>query len=192
MQEHPFALNGCFFVLCFYIHCSMSEASSACQNHHNQWKPIPCQHHSNHRCCNRRGEIARCIKSSLHARAPVRLEWVLLCSISTVQRVGQPVPFLRLPKPPQSMAARSMPTPQLLLQRLQRGNLLLHKIVTACTSTRSPGMGSALFYIHCSISDASNAVPEAAKATTINGSPFHANTTAITVAAIAEGKSPVA
>jgi len=48
------------------------------------------------------------------------------------------------------------------------------------------------FYIHCSISDASSAVPEAAKATTINGSPFHANTTAITVAAIAEGKSPVA
>ena len=50
-------------------------------------------------------------------------------------------------------------------------------------------MGAALFYIHCSISDASNAVPEAAKATTINGSPFHANMTAITVAAIAEGKS---
>ena len=41
------------------------------------------------------------------------------------------------------------------------------------------------------MSDTSNAVPEAAKATTINGSPFHANT-AITVAAIAEGKSPVA
>ena len=40
--------------------------------------------------------------------------------------------------------------------------------------------------------DTSNAVPEAAKATTINGSPFHANTTAITVAAIAEGESPVA
>jgi len=34
------------------------------------------------------------------------------------------------------------------------------------------------------------AVP--AKTTTINGSPFHANTTAITVAAIAEKKSPVA
>ena len=103
------------------------------------------------------------------------------------------MPFQRLPEPPQSMAARSMPTPQQspLLQS-QRENLPLHKIVTACKSTRSPGMGAALFYIHCSISDASNAVPEAAKATTINGSPFHANMTAITVAAIAEGKSPVA
>ena len=103
------------------------------------------------------------------------------------------MPFQRLPEPPQSMAARSMPTPQqsLLLQS-QRENLPLHKIVTACKSTRSPGMGAALFYIHCSISDASSAVPEAARATTINGSPFHANTTAITVAAIAEGKSPVA
>ena len=161
-------------------------------SHHNQWKPIPCQHHSNHRCCNRRGEIARCIKSSLHARAPVRLECVRLFCICLVLRYCQFVDFRRQPKPLQSTAARSMPTPQLLLQRLQRGNLLLHKIVTACTSTRSPGMGSALFYIHCSISDASNAVPEAAKATTINGSPFHANTTAITVAAIAEGKSPVA
>jgi len=38
----------------------------------------------------------------------------------------------------------------------------------------------------------SSTVPEAAKATIINGSPFHANMTAITVAAIAEGKSPVA
>ena len=103
------------------------------------------------------------------------------------------MPFLRLLKPPQSTAARSMPTRlQSPLQQLQRGNLLLRKIVTACKSTRSPGMGAGLFYIHCSISDASNAVPEAAKATTINGSPFHANTTAITVAAIAEGKSPVA
>ena len=103
------------------------------------------------------------------------------------------MPFQRLPEPPLSMAARSMPTPrQSPLQRLQRGNLLLHKIVTACKSTRSPGMGAALFYIHCSMSDTSNAVPEAARATTINGSPFHANTTAITVAAIAEGKSPVA
>ena len=52
-------------------------------------------------------------------------------------------------------------------------------------------MGAALFYIHCSTSGATSAIPEAAKATTINGSPFHANT-AITVAAIAEGKSPVA
>ena len=103
------------------------------------------------------------------------------------------MPFQRLLKPPQSMAAHSMPTRlQTPLQRLQRGNLLLHKIVTACKSTRSPGMGAVLFYIHCSISDASSAVPEAARATTINGSPFHANTTAITVAAIAEGKSPVA
>ena len=103
------------------------------------------------------------------------------------------MPFQRLPEPPQSMAARSMPTPQQSpLQRLQRGNLLLHKIVTACKSTRSPGTGAGLFYIHCSMRDTSNAVPEAARATTINGSPFHANTTAITVAAIAEGKSPVA
>ena len=94
------------------------------------------------------------------------------------------MPFLKLLKPPQSMAARSMPTPQQSpLQRLQRGNLLLHKIVTACKS---------FFYIHCSTSGATSAIPEAAKATTINGSPFHANTTAITVAAIAEGKSPVA
>ncbi len=102
------------------------------------------------------------------------------------------MPFQRLPEPPQSTAARSMPTPrQSPLQRLQRENLLLHKIVTACKSTRSPGMGAALFYIHCSTSGATSAIPEAAKATTINGSPFHANT-AITVAAIAEGKSPVA
>ena len=103
------------------------------------------------------------------------------------------MPFQRLPEPPQSTAAHSMPTPrQSPLQRLQRENLLLHKIVTAYKSTRSPGMGAALFYIHCSMSDTSNAVPEAAKATTINGSPFHANMTAITVAAIAEKKSPVA
>ena len=61
------------------------------------------------------------------------------------------MPFLRLLKPPQSTAARSMPTPQLLLQRLQRGNLLLRKIVTACKSTRSPGMGAALFYVSISI-----------------------------------------
>ena len=102
------------------------------------------------------------------------------------------MPFLKLLKPPQSTAARSMPTPrQSPLLQSQRENLPLHKIVTACNSTRSPGMGAALFYIHCSISDASSAVPEAARATTINGSPFHANT-AITVAAIAEGKSPVA
>jgi len=53
-------------------------------------------------------------------------------------------------------------------------------------------MGAALFYIHCSTSGATSAIPEAAKATTINGIPFHANTKAITVAAIAEGKSPVA
>ena len=88
MQEHPFALNGCCFVLCFYIHCSMSEASSACQSHHNQRQPVPCQHHSNHRCCNRRGEIARCV--NLHRTqdriqnikiAPVRSEWVLVCSM---------------------------------------------------------------------------------------------------------------
>ena len=106
------------------------------------------------------------------------------------------MPFQRLLKPPQSMAARSMPTPQQSpLQRLQRGDLLLHKIVTACKNTRSLLNGCwfvLCFYIHCSMRDTSNAVPEAAKATTINGSPFHANTTAITVAAIAEGKSPVA
>ena len=73
------------------------------------------------------------------------------------------MPFLRLPEPPQSTAARSMPTPQQSpLQRLQRGNLLLHKIVTACKS---------FFYIHCSTSGATSAIPEAAKATTINGSP---------------------
>ena len=103
-------------------------------------------------CSDCRGKISRCIKSSLHARAPVRSEWVLLCSISTVQRVGQPVPFLKLLKPPQSTASRSMPTPkQSPLQRLQRGNLLLHKIVTACKSTRSPRMGAALFYVSISI-----------------------------------------
>ena len=62
------------------------------------------------------------------------------------------MPFQRLLKPPQSTAARSMPTPQQSpLQRLQRGNLLLHKIVTACKSTRSPGMGAALFYVSISI-----------------------------------------
>jgi hypothetical protein len=60
------------------------------------------------------------------------------------------------------------------------------------TSTHSRRTDAGLFYIHCSMSEASSAVPEAARATTINGSPFHANTTAITVAAIAEGKSPVA
>ena len=96
------------------------------------------------------------------------------------------MPFQRLLKPPQSTAAHSMPTPQQSpLQQLQRGNLPLHKIVTACWFVLC-------FYIHCSMRDTSNAIPEAAKATTINGSPFHANTTAITVAAIAEGKSPVA
>ena len=88
------------------------------------------------------------------------------------------MPFLRLPEPLQSTAARSMPTPQQSpLQQLQRENLPLHKIVTACKSTRSPGMGAALFYIHCSTSGATSAIPEAAKATTIKGSPFHANTT---------------
>ena len=62
------------------------------------------------------------------------------------------MPSLRLPEPPQSTAARSMLTPrQSPLQRLQRGNLLLHKIVTACNSTRSPGMGAALFYVSISI-----------------------------------------
>ena len=183
---------GACFVLCFYIHCSMSDASNACQNHHNQRQPLPCQNDCNHRCSNCRGKISRCIKSSLHARAPVFFEWVLLCSMFLYPLFDERCKQC-LPKPPQSTAAPSMPTPQQSpLQRLQRGNLLLHKIVTACKSTRSPGMGAALFYIHCSISDASNAVPEAAKATTINGSPFHANTTAITIAAIAEGKSPVA
>ena len=59
--------------------------SRGCQSHHNQRQPVPCQHHGNHRCCNRRGKISRCIKSSLHARAPVRSEWVLLCSISIVR-----------------------------------------------------------------------------------------------------------
>ena len=58
------------------------------------------------------------------------------------------MPFLRLPEPPLSTAARSMPTP---LQRLQRGNLLLHKIVTAYKSTRSPKMGAGLFYVSISI-----------------------------------------
>ena len=62
------------------------------------------------------------------------------------------MPFLKLLKPPQSMAARSMPTPQQSpLQRLQRGNLLLHKIGTACKSTRLPGMGAGLFYVSISI-----------------------------------------
>ena len=62
------------------------------------------------------------------------------------------MPFQRLPEPPLSMAARSMPTPrQSPLQRLQKENLLLHKIVTACKSTRSPGMGAALFYVSISI-----------------------------------------
>ena len=103
------------------------------------------------------------------------------------------MPFQRLPEPPQSTAAHSMPTPrQSPLQRLQRGNLLLHKIVTACKSTRSPGMGAALFYIHCSMSDTSNAFPALSRPDALPSSPFHANTTAITVAAIAEGKSPVA
>ena len=62
------------------------------------------------------------------------------------------MPFLRLLKPPQSTAARSMPTPrQSPLLQSQRENLLLHKIVTACKSTRSPGMGAALFYVSISI-----------------------------------------
>ena len=62
------------------------------------------------------------------------------------------MPFQRLPEPPQSTAAHSMPTPrQSPLQRLQRGNLLLHKIVTAYKSTRSPGMGAGLFDVSISI-----------------------------------------
>ena len=61
------------------------------------------------------------------------------------------MPFQRLPEPPQLTAAHSMPTPQQSpLQRLQRGNLPLHKIVTACKSTRSPEMGAGLFYVSIS------------------------------------------
>ena len=112
----------------------------------------------------------------------------------------QAMPFLRLPKPPQSTAARSMPTPrQSPSQQMQMENLLLRKSPPYArphteyqNSTRRSEWVLFVFYIHCSMSDTSNAIPEAAKATTINGSPFHANTTAITVAAIAEGKSPVA
>ncbi len=68
----------CFLYPLFNKRCKQCR-SRGCQSHHNQRQPIPCQHHSNHRCCNRRGKISRCIKSSLHARAPVRFEWVLLC-----------------------------------------------------------------------------------------------------------------
>ncbi len=70
----------CFLYPLFNKRCKQCR-SRGCQSHHNQRQPIPCQHHSNHRCCNRRGKISRCIKSSLHARAPVRFEWVLLCSM---------------------------------------------------------------------------------------------------------------
>ena len=79
-------LNGCLLFLYPLFDEGYKQCRSrGCQSHHNQRQPVPCQHHGNHRCCNRRGKISRCIKSSLHARAPVRSEWVLLCSISIVR-----------------------------------------------------------------------------------------------------------